>query len=244
MSENTNTIKVVIVDRNGETLSYMATEGETILSVLKAPAVVESFEEVPEGSLYNYLNEINGTEVPPVEKIRDLMFRAPVEENDIYVFDVNFVKPEEVYEEMQQAMDTKPAEENNDTQAPEDQPQQEEQPAAGTIVRQNASGARDGVVIAQLDGGMATARIDIICGITTLEDCLMSDIVKARTREDETRLAAYVVLYKGKAYKNAAERSLITVDDGDLVNITPPTLSGKGIVMRAIHLVTKLFKKG
>lgn len=244
------TIKVTIIDRNGEVISYMATDGDTIFDILSAPAVVESFVESSTKNLYEYLAEINGTEVPLAKNVRDLMFRGAVHEGDTYVFDLAFSKPEE-YEELNCAKCNKCPEEENaqaedgaQTEQPTEQPTEQEAPAAGTVIRPAAGGGRDGVVVAQLDGGMATARIDVIVGVHTLEDCLMSDVVKAKTREDESRLAAYVVLYRGKAYKNSSERSTVLVEDGDLISITPPTLSGKGIVTRAIDLVVKLFKKG
>lgn len=216
--ENTNTtdITITIADRNGETINYVAKEGQTYYDLLNDPAVIESFERLTENEkLENYLNELNGAEIPAIPSMRTVMFRAAIEKDDFLVFDLNFVKEE----------------------VPEEQPSQEASDDAGTQTQQpqqqntqTEAGLppADGIVIVEINGGLQRARVNVIPGYTTLRTVVHAEAVKIKSGETDERLDGYVVIYDGVARK-PFELDTIRVKDSDVIQVTPPTLSGKGL---------------
>ena len=236
--QNTD-ITLTIADRNGNTISYVAKEGQTYLDVIKDPAVVESFERLTENeTLQQYLNELNGAEIPTISSVRDVMFRANVENGDVLVFDLNFVKPEEPAKE----------EEVNEADVAEG-----DAPKADTSVNTQQAPAEaalppaDGIVIVEINGGLQRARVNVIPGYTTLRTCVHSEAVKIKSGESDERLDGYVVIYDGVARK-PFELDTIRVKDSDVIQVTPPTLSGKGLKLmcsKAIqYLKSFMHKKG
>lgn len=237
--QNTD-ITLTIADRNGKTISYVAKEGQTYLDVIKDPAVVESFERLTNNeTLQDYLNELNGAEIPTISSVRDVMFRANVENGDYLVFDLNFVQPEEPAKEEAQE-----ASEEGDTPKAE-----AEQTAANTqqAPAEAALPPADGIVIVEINGGLQRARVNVIPGYTTLRTCVHSEAVKIKSGESDERLDGYVVIYDGVARK-PFELDTIRVKDSDVIQVTPPTLSGKGIKLmcsKAIqYLKSFMHRKG
>ena len=214
--------------------------GETFNDLVKAAEVIDSFEfdenvteEMAPQVLYNKLAEINGAEIPTIDSIRAIAFRGAMQEGDIVVFDMDFYHEEEKSDEEPAG---KCAEEKRD-------------PVAECPYVEAAQNQNTGKVMVEINGGLRTALVDINPGITTLEQVVHTDIVRAKSGETDERLSAYVVIYKGQA-RQCDELRYIHPEHGDLIQITPPTLSTKGkrLIERAKafckHILHKAWKKG
>ena len=209
-NETTDTIEITVADRNGASITYIANKGKTFNDLLKDQVVRDSFGFGPDDDLYSYLNEIDGAEIPTVTSLRDLTFRGAMQEGDICVFDLDFVDKEKEEAEA----------DSNDAHSAD--------PVAECPYVQEAQNRNTGKVMVEINGGLKTALVDIEPGITTIEQIVHTDIVRAKSGESDERLSAYVVIYKGQA-RQCDELKYLHPEHGDLIQITPPTLSTKGI---------------
>ena len=194
-------ITVNFFDANENLTNFIANEGETFRDVLNHEDVQEWFDAADKeygDDILDYITEIDGADVSDNEAVINIMLRATVQDGSSISFD--FIADTEDDEELDDAINRE----------------------GGAA----ASGA-SGVVIVSINGGLQTARIDIINGTTTLRDVIFNDTVRARSGMSDAQLREATIMYKGQV-KVGCELDSVRVNDADIIDLSPRVASTKG----------------
>ena len=194
-------ITVNFFDANENLTNFIANEGETFRDVLNHEDVQEWFDAADKeygDDILDYITEIDGADVSDNEAVINIMLRATVQDGSSISFD--FIADTEDDEELDDAINRE----------------------GGAA----ASGA-SGVVIVSINGGLQTARIDIINGTSTLRDVIFNDTVRARSGMSDAQLREATIMYKGQV-KGGCELDSVRVNDADIIDLSPRVASTKG----------------
>lgn len=91
-----------------------------------------------------------------------------------------------------------------------------------------AGPVRHGIVKVMTNGGMVGTNVEIIDGVTTVQEAIYSDLVKARSGMDETAISNCMVLLDGDTI-NANHLATRVLHSGDTIDLTPRFAASKGL---------------